>query len=180
VIDSRREANHIWKEFGRFQHQVGENVVWFCFDTANSQYDDVYDEGGRKYKPGLNVAVLWIDQVEGTEQYTPEGKRPSQSLRFAVAARMLYESGISDREAHGHRVWDAGLINETWFEDRLNDVVYYDGRYYEVVNFQIRGRIREDVIIGVTGTETYPEDDTVFDYTPASTLPDFYAPPEVP
>ena len=54
----------------------------------------------------------------------------------------------------------------TWLDDRSNDICYYNGRYYEISNYQIRGRIREDVIVGVTCTETYPEDEFTFDYGP--------------
>ena len=42
----------------------------------------------------------------------------------------------------------------------------YDGRYWEINNFQIRGRIREDTIVGVTATETYPEDEYTWDFPP--------------
>ena len=166
MIDTRREALHIEREFTRYQGKVGENVIWFPFDTANSQYSGTYDEGGRAYLPGINVPIMWVDQIEAPEQYLPEGKRPVQGLRFAVSAKALYEVGLSDREAHGHRTWDVGLINDSWFNDRSNDICYYNGRYYEISNYQIRGRIREDVIVGITCTETYPEDEYNFDFPP--------------
>ena len=169
VIDTRREAAKIDREFSRYHSQVGESVVWFPFDVHNSGYSGTYDEGGRAYLPGRLVPMLWVDQIEAPEQYVPEGKRPVQGLRFAVSAKAMYEVGLSDREAHGHRIWDAGLINNTWLDDRSNDICYYNGRYYEISNYQIRGRIREDVIIGVTCTETYPEDEYTFDYSPPGT-----------
>jgi hypothetical protein len=166
VIDTRREAAHIEKEFSRYQGKIGETVIWFRFDTENSHYSGTYDEGGRAYLPGVALPILWVDQIEAPEQYVPEGKRPVQGLRFAASAKAIYEIGLSDREAHGHRLWDTGLINDTWFDDRSNDICYYNGRYYEISNFQIRGRAREDVIVGVTCTETYIEDEYVFDYSP--------------
>jgi hypothetical protein len=170
-IDSRRETQHIQREMMRYHQQVGENVVWFKFDVDNSLYDRVYDEGGRAYHHGLNVPTLWIDQGEAPEQYLQEGRRPVMTLRFAVWARALSEVHVGLQEAHGHRVFDRGLIGGKWFDDRLNDIVYYDGRYWEVDNFQIRGRIREDNIVGVTCTETYPEDEYVFDFPSGSTPP---------
>lgn len=166
MIDTRREALHIQKEFQRYHQKVGESVVWFMFDTTNSSYNTVYDEGGRKYWPGILVPILWVDQIEPPEQVLPEGRRPVFALRFAVAARTMYETGIGVHESTGHRVWDPGLIKSTWFNDRVNDVLYYDGRYFEVSNFQIRGRIREDVIVGVSCTEVYPEDERTFDFPP--------------
>lgn len=165
MIDTRREAAHVEKEFGRYQAKIGESVVWFVFDAYNSQYSGTYDEGGRKYLPGVLVPILWVDQIEAPEQYVPEGRRPVQGLRFAVSAKAIYECALSS-ESPGHQAWDPGLINGTWFDDRNNDVCYYNGRYYEVSNYQTRGRIREDVIIGVTCTETYPEDEFTFDSPP--------------
>lgn len=163
-IDSRRETQHIQREMQRLHQQIGENVVWFKFDPQSSSYDTVYNEGGRRYLAGINVGVLWIDQGEAPEQYLGEGRRPVMNLRFAVAARAISEVGVGQQEAHGHRVWDSGLIKGDYFDDRLNDVVYYDGRYWEITNFQIRGRIREDQIVGVTCTETYPEDEFTFSF----------------
>jgi len=167
VLDSRRESNHIQREFARYHAKIGEAVIWFQFDVDSSQYDRVYNEAGRKYKRGLSVATLWIDQGEAPEQYLPEGRRTVVTLRFAVAAQAIIEAHIGTQEAHGHRVWDRGLINDKWFDDRLNDIVYYDGRYWEVNNFQIRARAQQDNIVGVTCTETYPEDEYTFDFPPA-------------
>jgi hypothetical protein len=166
MIDTRREAQHIFREMQRRHTEAGETVVWFKFDTANSQYDSVYNEGGRAWLRGLTVPVMWIDQGEAPEQYLPEGRRPYVTLRFAVSARAIMESGVGQQEAHGHRVWDQGLINDAWMDDRTNDVVYYDGRYWEVTEFQIRGRIREDTVVGVSCSETYPEDEYTFDFPP--------------
>jgi hypothetical protein len=159
------------REFSRYHQKMGESVVWFPFDTVSSHYYGTYDEGGRAYLPGILVPILWVDQIEAPEQYTSEGRRPVQGLRFAISAKAVYEVGLSDREAHGHRVWDAGLINNSWFDDRSNDICYYNGRYYEVSNYQIRGRLREDVIIGITCTETYPEDEYTFDFPPGNVAP---------
>lgn len=174
MIDTRREALHIAEEFQRYQQKVGETIVWFMFNTAESSYNSVYDEGGRSYWPGTTVPILWVDQIEPPEQYLPEGRRPVFTLRFAVSAKVMSECGIGAQESTGHRTWDQGLINGKWFNDRVNDIIYYDGRYYEVSNFQIRGRIREDVIIGISCTETYIEDERLFDIGvgPVQTPPD--------
>jgi hypothetical protein len=166
MIDTRREAAHIAREMERYHDQIGENVVWFKFDVTNSHYDRVYNEGGRTWHRGVNVPTLWIDQGEAPEQYLPEGRRPYVTLRFSVWARAISESGVGSQEAHGHRVSDPGLMKGFWYDDRNNDIIYYDGRYWEVNNFQIRGRIREDTVVGVTCTETYPEDEYTFDFPP--------------
>lgn len=170
VFDARRESAHIQREFARFQSKVGEAVIWFQFDPVNSNYDPVYNEGGRVWKRGLSVGVMWIDQGEAPEQYLPEGRRTRVTLRFTVSAQAIIEARIGLQEAHGHRVFDQGLMGDGWFDDRLNDIVYYDGRFWEVNNFQIRGRLQQDNILGVTCTETYPEDEYTWDFPPAAII----------
>lgn len=165
MIDTRREAAHIFKELSRFQNKVGEAVIWFKFDIESS-YDEVYDEGGKNYLPGVAVPVLWIDQIEDVETYSAEGRRPTQRIRFACSARSINETGIDATEVHGGRLWDTKPEGKPWWDDRLNDIIYYDGRYYEISNFQIKDRMRQDIIIGVSGIETQPSDERVFDLFP--------------
>lgn len=170
-VDPRREAHHIHKEFQRYQSRFGEAVMWFVFDTASSQYDSVYDEGFRQYQQAKKVPVLWVDQQEASEEYGPEGRRPTQRIRLAVGARTLWECGISVTEAHGNRIQDES-ISPVWKDDRLNDLLYYDGRFYSISNFQIHGRLQgEDVIIGISGIETYPSDEFNLDISPSTWIP---------
>jgi len=165
-MDVRREARQIWKHFDSYTTDIGESLVYFKFDATLSAYDRVYDEGYRKYDKGVKIPILWVDQSEATEDYAPEGRRPTQRLRLAVSAFKLHEAGISVTEAHGNRLTD-GSPSLVWRYDRVHDIMYYDGRYYEVSSFQIRGRVKgEDVIIGITGIETYPSDDMMFDFAP--------------
>ena len=176
-IDTRREQQHIWKEYGRFYKTIGEEVIWFKFDTDASQWDDVYDEGGRSYKPGIRVPALWVDQIEDPEQYSGEGRRPTQRLRFAVSASSLAMRGINTQEAHGNTIGalkpsapypaQTGRPAAAWLDDRLNDVVFYDNRFYSLSNFQIRGRLQtQDVVIGVAGIELILDDEVDFDFFP--------------
>lgn len=171
AIDPRREAAHVAREFTRYQQTIGETVRWYCFDQVGSQYDDVYDEAYRRYEAPRSVPVLWVDQQESAEDYGPEGRRPTQRLRFAVGARSLVECGISVTEAHGNRIYDQ-QIDPVWKDDRLNDIVYYDGRFYEISNFQIRGRLQgEDVVIGVSCIEVKPGDELNMDFVSTAWYP---------
>jgi hypothetical protein len=80
----------------------------------------------------------------------------------------MYEAGISITEVHGNRLQDTSP-STTWRIDRLSDIFYYDGRFYEVSAFQIRGRVKgEDVIIGITGIESFKDDDMSLDFPPGS------------
>jgi len=174
-IDMRREASNVWKQYNRYQNVAGEGIVWFRFNTDDSRYDDIYDEGGAKFHPGVRVPALWIDQIEDPEQSRPEGRRSTQRLRFAVSTQRLAECGIITTEAHGRRINDpvlpdpdqVGRPESSWLDERINDVVFYDSRYYSLSNFQIRGRLQGlDVIIGVSGIELIPTDEDVFDFFP--------------
>ena len=165
-MDVRREARQIWKHFGRYQLTIGEAIILYRFDADNSRYDSVYDEGYRRYHKGVRVPILWVDQTEPTEDYTSEGRRPTQRLRFAVSAREMYEAGFSVTEVTGNRLQDESP-SDIWRRDRMHDILYYDSRFFEISAYQIRGRVQgEDVIIGITAIETWPDDDAVFDYLP--------------
>lgn len=167
-MDARREAREIWKHFNRYQDMVGEALIYYKFDAVNSSYDNVYDEAYRRYEPGIRIPILWVDQTEATEDYAPEGRRPTQRIRLAVSALQLHEAGISVTEVHGNRLTD-GSPSLVWRYERVNDIFYYDNRFYEVSAFMIKGRVKgEDVIIGITGIETFPSDDQHFDFSPGS------------
>ena len=97
-MDVRREVREIWKHMSRYQEDIGEAIIYYKFDAVTSVYDHVYDEGYRRYEPGLRIPILWIDQSEATEDYAPEGRRPTLRIRLAVSARDLYEAGMISYE----------------------------------------------------------------------------------
>lgn len=165
-MEARREVREIWKHMGRYHEMIGEALIYFRFDADTSNYDRVYDEGFRRYHTGKRMPILWVDQMEAVEDYAPEGRRPTQRVRLAVSSQAMHECGISITEVHGNRLQDSSP-SEIWRRDRMHDIMYYDGRYYEISGFQIRGRVQgEDVIIGLTGIETFPADDMVLDFPP--------------
>ena len=180
TVDYRREVAYVWKQYNAFYATIGEEVIWFPFDTVESRYDDIYDEGSKTYKTGIRMPALWVDQVEDPEQYSAEGRRPTKRLRFAVSARSLQERGVATFDAHGRRMYDVppvapspaqyGRPDSPWLDDRLNDVVFYDGRFFAVSDFQIRGRAKEmDLIIGVAALEVDMRDEGIWDQFPWNT-----------
>jgi hypothetical protein len=167
-MEARREVAQIHKHFKRYHKDMGEGIIYYRFDADTSHYDNVYDEGFRRYHPGIRMGILWVDQMEAVEDYSAEGRRPTQRFRGAVSSRDMYEAGFSITETHGNQLTDLPP-NSIWRRDRMHDIFYYDNRYYEVSGFQIRGRVKgEDVIIGITGIETFPSDDMVLDYRPGT------------
>lgn len=169
-MDPRREATQIAKHFERFHHTFGEAIIYFRFNADDSVYDRVYDEGFRRYHRGVRIPILWVDQMEAVEDYSPEGRRPTQRIRMAVSARPMYESGISITEVHGNGLSDTSP-SPVWRRDRVNDIFWYDSRFFEVSGFQIRGRLQgEDVIIGITGIESFHADDMSLDFPPGGVV----------
>lgn len=165
-MEPRREVTQIWKHFGRYQRDVGEAIIYYVFDADTSQYDDVYDEGFRRYSKGIRIPILWVDQSEAVEDYAPEGRRPTERMRCAVSARNMYEAGISVTEAHGNTLTDVSP-SEVWRHDRNHDLYFYNNRFWEVAGYQIRGRFKgQDVVIGISGIETFLADDMLLDYVP--------------
>lgn len=180
TVDYRRELSYVWKQYNAYYDTIGEEVIWFPFDTVDSRYDDVYDEGNKTYKTGIRMPALWVDQIEDPEQYTGEGRRPTKRLRFAVSARSLQERGVPVFDAHGRRMYDVppvapdpdqyGRPESPWLDDRLNDIVFYDGRFWAVSDFQLRGRAKEfNQIVGVSALEIDPRDENLWDLFPWNT-----------
>lgn len=163
-MDLRRELSHIRKHYRKYHDDAGESVVWFEFTplgtntSTQSVYDDVYDEGvpgsgGRKYGTGVVVPVLMITEAEDQKRAIPEGRQPVQLTNFVAS--------IEDFRA-------AGVSNPYEYKSHLNDMFLYDGRYFSVVSYRVRGRARDDVILVVEGIEVYINQEMPFDPGPAS------------
>jgi hypothetical protein len=151
-MDLRQEAEHI---FGNgldwYQSELGEVVLWHEFLSMQSAYDDTYDEGGRRYSAGLLVPALWVIVTEDRHRPTPEGRKPTEKLTCAISVRALQDSGISDPEDYTRR---------------LNDLVRYEDRLWRVTDFNIRGRVPDTIIIGVSATQIFPDEEMTFDTKP--------------
>jgi hypothetical protein len=163
-MDLRRELSHIRKHYRKYHDDAGESVVWIEFTplgtntSTQSVYDDVYDEGvpgsgGRKYGTGIVVPVLMITEAEDQKRSIPEGRQPVQLTNFVAS--------IEDFR-------NAGVTNPYEYKNHLNDMFLYDGRYFSVVSYRVRGRARDDVILVVEGIEVYINQEMPFDPGPAS------------
>jgi hypothetical protein len=152
-MDLRQEIERVFNGFSWYQANLGEVVVWHEYDSSNTEYHNVYDEGGRHYTSGVYLPVLWAIITEGRAARTDTGRKPTETLSLAVSARALDESGVSDPDDYARR---------------LNDVIRYDERLWKVTTFNIRGRIPSSVVIGVTATQVYSDEEMVFDDLPPS------------
>jgi hypothetical protein len=156
---TQRELNEIRKHYHQYHSQAGEAVVWYEFmpfassASAGSVYDDVYDEGsrgpgGRKYRPGVAVPVLMISEQEDLKRSIADGRQPVQIVEFRASIDDFRKAGVT-------APWE--------YQDHLNDIFMYDGRYFSVYQYRVRGRLRDDVMVLVEGLELYISQEMVND-----------------
>jgi len=171
MVDVRREVEHVWDNYRRYHKDTGEIVVWYelqPFGTTagtDSLYDDVYDEGlsstgGLQYQTGVVVPVIQVQENEDTKRAMPDGRHPLQTVNGVVSVKDMRDAGISDA---------------TEYRKHLNDMFFYDGRYYSVTMYRIRGRGRDDVIIAFEGIEKYVDQEFAFDPGPTTLATTDYA-----
>ena len=167
----RREADHIWNSYRRYHRETGEMVVWYELqpfgDTAatDSLYDDVYDEGlsatgGLRYQTGIVLPVLQIQETEDTKRAQADGRYVVQTANGVISVKDMRDAGISD---------------VTEYRTHLNDMFFYDGRFYSVTAYRSRGRVKDELIIGFEGIERYMDQEFVNDPGPARITTNDYA-----
>jgi hypothetical protein len=163
-MDLRSEANNIRKQYRSYQSYAGESVVWYEHSplanaaSAGSYYDDVYDEGaigggGKSFKTGITVPILMITESEDTKRAIPEGRQPVEIVNLVAS--------VSDFR-------DAGIETVFEYKQHLNDMFLYDGRYFSVMSYRVRGRLRDDILVVVEGLEVYLNQEMPFDPGPTA------------
>lgn len=160
-MDVRRELDLINRHFRRHHKVSGETVVWYEFiplgsASTSSLYDDVYDEGirgngGRLYKTGVVIPILLGSENEDQKRSIPEGRQPVQTMDIFMSIRDMRDAGVS-------YAWE--------YRQHLNDVFLYDGRYYSVYDYRVRGRLKDDVFALVSGQEVFIEQEFINDPGP--------------
>jgi hypothetical protein len=163
-MDLRREVSQIRRHYREYTRNYGETVVWFEYipqttpASAGSIYDDVYDEGivgasGRKYKAGVTIPTLQISEQEDQKRAIPEGRQPVELTNFVASIEDFRNAGVSDPFE---------------YQRHLNDMFLYDGRYFSIATYRVRGRLRDDVMVVVEGIEVYVDQEMPFDPGPAA------------
>lgn len=163
-MDLRREVAEIRRHYREYARNYGETIVWFEYmpftspASAGSQYDDVYDEGiigtgGRKYKSGVVIPTLMITETEDQKRAIPEGRQPVELTNFVASIEDFRAAGVSDPYE---------------YQRHLNDMFLYDGRYFSIATYRVRGRMRDDVLVVVEGIEVYINQEMPFDPGPTA------------
>lgn len=150
-MDLRQEQQHIFDAYRWYEENLGVGVIWHEFDSEASQYHNTYDEGGRHYTAGIYVMVLWAIITEARADRTEQGRKPTERLTLAISARSLDQSGVSEPED---------------FARHLNDVIRYEDRLWKITDYNIRGQIPDSVILGVSATQIYSDEELTFDEPP--------------
>lgn len=167
-MDERTELSLINKHVRQHNRDTGESLIWFEFvpmataASAGSFYDDVYDEGapgegGREYTNGILIPTVYVVEVEDRFTYQEEGRQPTQNLQVT----MLYLDVVR-----------AGMTEPREYKKHLNDMFFYDGRYYKVSDYHVRGRLGPtgEVVVGVQGYEVYIDQEFVYDDGPPAPI----------
>lgn len=168
-MDVRRELAHINKHFKRFRDVSELSIVWYEFiplgsASVNSVYDDVYDEGirstgGKSYKPGVALPVLLASETEDERRAIPDGRQPTQTVQLFASMKDMKDAGID-------QPWE--------YRFHLNDIFVYDGRYYNVYSYRVRGVIKDEVFVLISGYETFVDEELVNDPGPETLGVDLY------
>lgn len=155
TVDLRRELGQINKHYGRFQRQAGEAIVWYEFLalSAGSVYDDIYDESprgaaGLTYKAGVTIPVIYASEAEDNNRAIDSGRQPIQNVSIIIPMKAMIDAGIP-------APWE--------YQPRLKDLFFYDGRYFSVVQYTSRGRLRGEVLVKVEGKEVYVDQEMMND-----------------
>jgi hypothetical protein len=167
-VDNRREVAEIRKHYRRHSRGVGEVIWWFELlafgDTpiTDSTLDYVYDDspsqtldgvyglnGGRSYRPAFAFPCFWIEETEDGVTGIETGRTPVQNMSFAASVE---------------EVMLAGMTNPYEYRPHLNDAFFYDGRFYSVIRYRVRGRVQDDLALVVNGQEIYMTMDHPFDF----------------
>lgn len=173
-MDIRRELDLINKHFRKHHDVAGETVIWYEFNplgsaSVNSIYDDIYDEGipgvgGRRYKDGVVLPILLGSENEDQKRTIPEARQPVQTMNIFVSINDMRAAGIS-------YPWE--------YKNHLNDLYVYDGRYYSVYDYRVRGRLKDDVFVLVSAQEVFPDQEFINDPDPQNLGVDNYPWPAI-
>lgn len=159
VVDLLREHDLIEKQLDIFMETAGEAVVYYEFvplgydPATDSTYDAVYDEspsglGGLTFSPPILLPTIYVEEIEDTNRAIDRGRQPVQNLEIAASIRKAELAGL-------HGPWE--------YQQHLNDLILYDGRFYIITDFRARGRLEGEVILVIKAQETYIDQEHVND-----------------
>lgn len=159
------ELSLIDKHVRNHHEKVGEYIHWHEFlpmtDGASgpdvSEWDDIFNEGsgdadgGRSYASPKIIPVTYVLETEDEARAIDDGRQPFMKLH----AVMLFQDVV-----------EAGLSSPHEYQPHLNDIVYYDERWYKLRGYRVRGRLKGDVLLTIDAYEVYIDQEFVWDPGP--------------
>lgn len=148
-FDSDFETQEIHRGLRGYQNaQAGDEIAYYRFDRANSEMDDVYDEGfgeGKVYHPPVDLQVLHVTHDEGENQDTDKGFYFNDSLYITASFDQLYRAGLTFQD----------IQHDGYLKDRIQ----YDGRIFRVQQIHILGQIeKRDIVVSIEATQVKPDE----------------------
>lgn len=144
------ETNEIYAAIDGWQAtQVGTTVDYYRFDSADTEYHDVYDEGtgaGRRYFLHFPMPVIHASHTEARREDRPEGfYAPADSLHLTASYDQLRHIGMTR----------ADIKSATYLTDRI----VYDNIVFTVTSMQVLGQIQDrDIIVGIDAMRVGPDE----------------------
>jgi hypothetical protein len=163
-MDPRIERKHIDKHARRQMRDMGRSLIWYEFrdfdEPSGSEYDQIYDmgpagPGGRAYRPGIVIPFIHIEEIEDEISARPDGRQAMQN----VVVKMLMDDFIK-----------VGIDSPWEYEARLNDIFYFDNRYFSVYRYRPRGLLKGEVVVMVYANQVYLDQEYVFDEAPQESV----------
>lgn len=137
------ETNEIEGALRGRQDQTGDEVHYYRFLEADSEMDDLYDEGsgaGRVFAGPIPVPVMHATHEEGPAEQRREGFYYNDNLHVTAGYVMLRRIGLTDMD----------INTQSYLKDRI----VYDGRVFRVLKIEVLGQIqRRDVIVSLDATQ---------------------------
>lgn len=137
------ETNEIEGALRGRQDLAGDEVYYYRFQSADSEMDDLYDEGtgaGRVFAGPIPVPVMHATHEEGPAEQRREGFYYNDNLHVTAGFVMLRRVGLTEMDVQA----------QTYLKDRI----VYDGRVFRVLNLEILGQIqRRDVIVAIDASQ---------------------------
>ena len=146
-MDARRERIAVDDEIRRRQETAYSlSARWLVFSPEESTTDDVYDEGPRRrYREATGpVGLLWILEIEGENERTPDGRYLQRKVNAGVSVTELARAGVPDPEDTPRR---------------LNDLFVWEGRTFRIDVAEPNGHLPDKAVtIRLQGTQLYDWD----------------------
>lgn len=131
-----------------WQSTYGDWVVYYRFNAAATQIDDVYDEAvgqGEQWLSPVRVPCIHVNHIEGANENGDTGFYYNDDLDAAIPFDLFTQAGMTM----------ADIQTGNYIKDR----VLYDRKIFRVKTLSILGQIQQrDIIVGLDATQCKPDE----------------------